>query len=321
MNKLFSAVMQKIKIRKKMAEFSKHEREEYISGCKNIEARLEMEMLLLAHSLEKGILLYQHSGEKKHRGENKAVKLCCVIREYIIICKKSSYALSEAVSIISKYINVRQKTISKETINLAKNVIERTNYLKELKVGYENISKEDLSFRCDADFERFVKARHSIRKFSDKKLSRDIIEKAIKIANLSPSACNRQPVEVYFAINNEIIKVIDKIVPGNKGFENIPNYLVVTVRRSLFDVGEMYQWYINGGIYIGYLVLALHSLGVGSCIFQWPSISRERKHLKELLGIPSGDEIIAIIGAGEYLRENMCLYATRKSVDETLYFR
>ena len=119
---------------------------------------------------------------------------------------------------------------------------------------------------------------------------------------------------------NEAVKQIDDLITGSSGFKGeTPNYIIVTTDRACFMKEEQYQWYINGGIYLSYLTLALHSLGIGNCIMQWKAFYRTENKLKELLGISSHEAIIAVVGCGYYQGDTKCIYAQRKAVSDTLH--
>jgi nitroreductase len=68
-------------------------------------------------------------------------------------------------------------------------------------VHFSNIEMEEQS----AAFYEHMKRRHSIRKFSDKKVSKIIIENAIKAAGRSPNGANHQPWH-FVAISSAKIK-------------------------------------------------------------------------------------------------------------------
>lgn len=117
-----------------------------------------------------------------------------------------------------------------------------------------------------------------------------------------------------------IMKIVNDLITGSSGFKGeTPNYIIVTTDRACFMKEEQYQWYINGGIYLSYLTLALHSLGIGNCIMQWKAFYRTENKLKELLGISSHEAIIAVVGCGYYQGDTKCIYAQRKAVSDTLH--
>ena len=136
------------------------------------------------------------------------------------------------------------------------------------------------------------------------------------MSKLATSPCNRQPVKLYYSMDHDKNKIISKIIPGNIGFENeIRNFLIVTSSKNYFSLQEYNQWYVNGGIFLGYLRLALHILNLGSCIFQW-ALYADEKQLRAICTIPQSEVIIAIIGIGHYANESYCIKAQRKSTEE-----
>ena len=136
------------------------------------------------------------------------------------------------------------------------------------------------------------------------------------MARMAPSACNRQPVKVYYSLNEKKNKQISNLVPGNNGFNNaIPYFMIVTSSKSYFGLFEYNQWYVNGGIFLGYLRLAFHSHNLGSCIFQW-GLRAPEKELRELCQIPYCESIVAIVGFGYYAAETTVIQAQRKSIQE-----
>ena len=117
-------------------------------------------------------------------------------------------------------------------------------------------------------------------------------------------------------MDDEKNKAVSRIVPGNTGFEDeIPNFLIITSAKNYFGVFEYNQWYVNGGIFLGYLRLALHIVNLGSCIFQW-GLRADEKSLRQLCHIPKSEAIVAIVGIGHYAEQSFCIKAQRKSVEE-----
>ena len=64
--------------------------------------------------------------------------------------------------------------------------------------------------------------------------------------------------------------------------------------------------------------MALHSMGIGTCIMQWRAFYKTEKVLKKICGIEKDEAIIAIIGLGYYEKDTKVISAQRMSVDETL---
>ena len=91
--------------------------------------------------------------------------------------------------------------------------------------------------------------------------------------------------------------------------------MIVTSSKSYFGLFEYNQWYVNGGIFLGYLRLAFHSHNLGSCIFQW-GLRAPEKELRELCQIPYCESIVAIVGFCYYAAETTVIQAQRKSIQE-----
>lgn len=189
----------------------------------------------------------------------------------------------------------------------------------ELDAGAQILPGEELTAGKKFDFISFLSSRHSIRSFLQEPLDEKLIRRAVQIANFSPSACNRQPSRVYFCSSPEKVAEVDSLITGSAGFKGeVPNYLIVTTDRAYFSFVEQYQWYINGGIYLAFLSLALHSLGIGHCIMQWKAFHKTENDLKKLLGISSTEAIVGVIGCGYCMEEVRCIRAQRRQPEDVL---
>ena len=268
--------------------------------------------LLVSHSLEKGMGI---KNVKKDYGKENASKLL----GYLVKLNERGlcdlYAYKEGVAVLAAYI--KYKEAIGEDVGLIKLRAEKLGESPITNVGFKTLLKADLMCGMNIDFEKFIGSRHSVRFMSDAPISNDEMLKAIRLSEYAPSACNRQPCKVYYTLEKRKNFDIAQIVPGNRGFsEDIPYYCIISVDRNMFKGEEMFQWYINGGIFVSYYVLGLHSLGIGSCIFQWPQFNDNEKRLREMISAPDNEAIIAIIGFGKYPEETKCICAQRKPPSE-----
>ena len=70
---------------------------------------------------------------------------------------------------------------------------------------------------------------------SERKIDLEDVQKAVKLAQRAPSACNRQATKVYFYSDEGTNKKLGELIKGNTGFENeVLNYLVLTGNMSSF---------------------------------------------------------------------------------------
>lgn len=298
-------------------------------GNDTFRAFFENGMLVEVHSVEKGLGLKNTApGHSSKPVINLLNKMFGYIgRGYDI----NSFAFRETFRVITAYVEYQKQF---DTSGFAEfSVIERKynalceklgsqfieNVTRELEAGSHIVTKEEMLKGKEFDFDDFVSTRHSIRMYDKKPLSYAEIRKAVELANKAPSACNRQPSYVYFSNQKFTVEKIDELITGSNGFKGeTPNYIVITTDRACFMKEEQFQWYINGGIYLSYLVMALHSLGIGACIMQWKAFHKNENELKKLLGISKSEAIIAIVGCGYYQENTKCIYAQRKNAEDTL---
>ncbi|WP_225876081.1 nitroreductase family protein [Infirmifilum lucidum] len=150
--------------------------------------------------------------------------------------------------------------------------------------------------------------RRSIRAFQDREVPDELVVKAVDIARHAPSARNRQPWRVIAVRNRATLRELSQVAPGAKPLESAPLALAVVVKPELSPVSFM----LDGAIFTTYLWLALHSLGLGAV---WIQTLRQPRYA-EILGIPPGEVLIAILAAG-YPAESPPP-RPRKSVEELL---
>lgn len=281
-------------------------------------------LLVYSHALEKGMSM-KHI--KQGYGIEKARAIISDLMDYKMSgLDRKAFCYIESLSVLKSYIRFQT---------------ERGVNVSEIEAGYEQLidseEKEivDLSNRYSAgiksygvddlkphggNFEGLLNTRHTVRSFIDKSVAIEDIEKAIQLANHAPSACNRQPSRVYYAQSENKKKRINELITGNAGFENeLHDFLVVTCDRALFQSVEGFQWYVNGGIYLGYLSMALHACNLGACIMQWFPFYKTEAALKSILGVNKTEAIVAIVAIGYYCDISVCLCAQRKTAYETLY--
>lgn len=329
--------MGKLKKARKYAAFRGHELvvslKEFRKGSKlnkgTYHAFNDSSILVSAHSVEKGLGL--RNVEPGHSGN--VVDL--LLNKLMAMAKDSTrineFPFRETLRVIISYMDY-QEQFDTSKFGMYEQLKSKYDKLSEilgneyidslrceLDAGVKTISRDKLLEGKEFDFMDFIRSRHSIRSFEKDPLRYNDIRKAVEIANLAPSACNRQPSYVYFCNKIEKVRKIDEIITGSSGFKGeVPNYIVVTTDRAYFSYVEQYQWYINGGIYLAYLSLALHSLGIGHCIMQWKAFYETENELKKLLSISDTEAIIAIVGCGHYRDETPCLMAQRKGIEDTL---
>lgn len=165
------------------------------------------------------------------------------------------------------------------------------------------------------DYNTFIRCRHSIREFSSKSVDFDLVREIVRTAQICPSECNRQTCKVYYSQDCE---KSTKYRPDPMVTKDIYNFLIVTVNKSMYSSHEVLQPWIDGGIFLESLVLAIHAKGLGSCLFQQIKETELYNNIKENAGISENEDIVALIGFGYLLDDFPVVETHRKDVDEVL---
>lgn len=270
-------------------------------------------VLMSVHMLEKALVM----GNEKYLNAIKYHNLIENISQLIESgASPEEFNISGSVAIIKNALGTLSghEAEKKELESL----IAKYNISERFRGGIERIESTEIFSHNNFDFHSFVSSRHSVRRFKNKIVSREVIYDIIRDAEYYPSACNRQPCKVYFSENPETISRI--IRTGADGFVApcVHDCLIVTCDRSLLLQAEQNdQEYINGGIFLAYLVMSVHAHGLASCLFQVLRVSMNKQETaRREFGIPDSEVIVAFLGIGEPEDEVICACAQRRPVEE-----
>ena len=214
----------------------------------------------------------------------------------------------------------------------------------------DRVTKSDTEMQLAADsFYADIVRRHTVRDYSSRPVDLAIIETCIKSASLAPSGANQQPWH-FVAVSdmkikrrirekaeaeerrfyaggggNEWIRALEPIGtrPSKPHLEDAPWLIVIFAERySKFKDGERHKnYYVSEsvGIATGFLILALHSVGLVS-LTHTPN---PMKFLTKLLGRPSSNKPAMILTVGHPAKNATIPFAAKikKSLNEimTLY--
>lgn len=156
--------------------------------------------------------------------------------------------------------------------------------------------------------------RRSVRWYQDRKVPRDLVDQAIEIAGLSPSACNRQP--FYFHVIDEpaLLEKVVKLPMGTSGYaSNIPMMIVlVGQQRNYFHERDRHLIYIDGSLAAMALVFALEVQGLSSCCINWPDIASREKAIAKLLKLDPDERPVMCMSVGFAAEDGMVAYSAKK---------
>ena len=181
--------------------------------------------------------------------------------------------------------------------------------------------KRNLDKPNPVNYEQFwelSQRRRSVRWYLPQPLPRELLDKAITAAALSPSACNRQPFEFRVFDKPELIEQVSSMPMGTKGFNhNFPVIIAVIGKlRAYFSERDRHVIYIDASLASMSFMYALETLGLSSCPINWPDIETRERKMSNLLDLEPDEKVIMLISAGYPDPEGMVAYSQKKSLNQ-----
>ena len=164
--------------------------------------------------------------------------------------------------------------------------------------------------------------RRSVRWYKQTPVPRELIEQAISIATLAPSACNRQPFDVYVIDDKPLLAEAVELPMGTKGWShNIPLLLVIVGDFSSFEhERDRHVPYIDASLAAMSLMLALETLGLGSCPINWPDIEVREKKMEHLLNLSAWQRPIMCLSVGYPDKEGLIAFSQKRSPKQIIKY-
>lgn len=162
-----------------------------------------------------------------------------------------------------------------------------------------------------------ARQRRSVRWFEARPVPRELVQRALEVAVLSPSACNRQPFEFMIFDDAATVRQVAELAAGTKGFnENFPALAVMVGRlRAYFHEKDRHVIYIDGALASMSFVLALETLGLSSCCINWPDVRSRDEKMRRLLGLADDERVVMLIAFGFADPEGLVPYSGKRSLD------
>lgn len=150
------------------------------------------------------------------------------------------------------------------------------------------------------DFPTLAAMRHSVRNFADQPVSDDAIARAVRVAQQSPSACNRQAWRVHVYTSAGDKANVLRVQNGNAGFGHLAARILVLTAdtRSFVTSSERHQGYIDGGMFAMSLVYALEAQGIVSCCLNLSTYCFQDAAIHRVCRIPASEAPIMMLAIG-----------------------
>jgi nitroreductase len=164
--------------------------------------------------------------------------------------------------------------------------------------------------------------RKSVRFFEERIVPRDLINKAISVGKMAPSACNRQPFKYYVIDDEAKVKKVSEIPMGTKGYsQSIKTFIVIVGNQSnFFDERDRHLIYIDGSLSAMSVIFALETLGLKSCLINWPDIGIKNSQMRKVLNLNEWDVPIVCLAVGYPLSYSKVPYSEKKPMKEIIEY-
>jgi nitroreductase len=167
--------------------------------------------------------------------------------------------------------------------------------------------------------------RQSDRKYSERAVEKEKLERIIEAGRMSPSACNAQPWKFIVVTEQKLVKEVAeaasaKLLGMNSFVTQAPVQIVIVRESPNFSskVGASIKnkdySLIDIGIAAENICLQAEAEGLGSCIIGW----FDEKMLRKILMIPGSKRVELIITLGYSLSEKRD--KRRKPAEETVSY-
>ena len=175
--------------------------------------------------------------------------------------------------------------------------------------------------------QELINIRQSVRKYTDKPVEPEKIEKIIEAVHLAPSACNSQPWKIIIVdepeLKNEVAKAtFSKTISFNKFALEAPVIAVLVIEKAKLiariggSIKNMEYPQIDIGIAASHFCLQAAEQGLGTCMIGW----FDEKKIKPLLNISEKRKIGLLITLGYPPEDYKVRKKIRKPVDEICGF-
>jgi nitroreductase len=164
------------------------------------------------------------------------------------------------------------------------------------------------------DFFEAIKNRRSIRKYQDKNVEKEKLQKILEAARVAPSAMNRQPYQLYVVSNKEILSRMNSVC--NQDWKAPIMIAMVAAPKEAWVRDDREEfWKADAAIAMNQVSLAAFAEGLGTC---WIAAFKENE-VKEILGVDSASRVPFLSPLG-YPAEDKGPITNRKTIDSLVRY-
>lgn len=166
------------------------------------------------------------------------------------------------------------------------------------------------------DVKAAIKGRRTVREFTDKMVSDDMVLEILETAKWSPSPVNSQPWKFIIIRDKDTLTQLKTYAKYGGHLLNAPMAIAVVVTHI-----EGFHWYNEiqenkyaGAVVASAIMLAAWEKGIGT---GWVSIERDK--VNKILDIPEGNTVVTIMPMGYPVKVEPHADDDRKPLDWMVY--
>lgn len=142
-----------------------------------------------------------------------------------------------------------------------------------------------------------ITSRRTIRKYSRKEVPKEVLEKCVDAARLSPSGANRQPLKYVVVNDQKLLKEVFSTLRWagylpdyQPSEEEMPRAYVVILLDKIISKNPGH----DAGIVAMSISMVAYDEGFGSCILG----AVDRENLRKILNVPEDLDIVLVVALG-----------------------
>lgn len=166
------------------------------------------------------------------------------------------------------------------------------------------------------DFYELVKARYSVRKYADKPVEEEKLQKVLAAGAAAPTAKNQQPQHIYVLESKEAIEKIRGIT--RCAFDAPVVLLVCGDKEKAWTnpFNDRNSAEMDCSIVTTQMMLQAQELGLGTCWVCWFDTALT----KQTFGIPENEDVFALLPLGypAEVSKPSSMHDSRKALEETV---
>jgi len=168
--------------------------------------------------------------------------------------------------------------------------------LRAIEVSLRNTEKSYNVFGENMEVQEALLNRRSIRKYTDRKISKENLDKILKAAMYSPSAMNLQAWQFIVIDDKGILVETIKSIPYAEMLRQSAAAIIVC-GDSLVEKNE--SWLLqNCSAAIQNILLSAHGLGIGSCWIAIHGMDDVYQNIKAQFNLPENIVPVSLISLG-----------------------